>query len=134
MKSLSLIKICSLIVSLFILSSWSFKDDSLQKSKEKVEFVGSKSLDISSQLVFDIQYKAKRGREVVVALKRNGEWIANGVMSVKKGEGTVKVPISLTKKLKRSRKYQVDFYLRPVGTTWEEAVTPIRSMPNITID
>ncbi len=134
MKSPLLIKISALVLSLFLLSSWSYKANKTQKNKEKVEFVGSKTLDINSQLEFEIKYVAKRGREIVVALKRNDKWIANGVVSVKKGSGVIKVPINLTTKLKKSRKYQIDFYLRPVGTTWEEAVTPIGSMPNITID
>ncbi|WP_010179946.1 hypothetical protein [Aquimarina agarilytica] len=134
MRSLKFIRICALVLSLMLLSSWDSKEVSIQKNKERVEFVGSKSLDINSQLVFDVKYVAKRGREVVVALKRNGVWIANGIVSVKKGEGTVKVPINVTTKLKRSRKYEIDFYLRPVGTTWEDAVTQINNMPNITID
>ncbi|WP_010523445.1 hypothetical protein [Aquimarina agarivorans] len=127
-----------LVVSLLFLCSWSAKEStdgySIQKKKENVVYIGSKTFDISRQLQFQLQYTAKRNREVVVALKRKGVWIANGVVSVKKGSGIIKVPISLTSRLKRSKKYEIDFYIRPEGTTWKEAVTSINNMPNITIE
>ncbi len=107
------------------LVSWMPKENVVEKSQKKSESI-SFSEDVSEiysskSITFEVAYVAKKSREIVVEIWKDGAWIANGNANVKKGNKVKNVTVNLKKALESGKGYLLKLQLRPPGSTWKEA-------------
>ncbi len=107
------------------LVSWMPKENVVEKSQKKSESI-SFSEDVSQiysskSITFEVAYVAKKSREIVVEIWKDGAWIANGNANVKKGNKVKNVTVNLKKALESGKGYLLKLQLRPPGSTWKEA-------------
>ncbi|WP_010177946.1 hypothetical protein [Aquimarina agarilytica] len=112
------------LIGLISLTSWMPAEEikAIQKKDETVSFSGDVS-EISSDksITFDVAYVAKKSREIVVEIWKDGAWVANGNANVKKGNKVKKITVNMKKGLAPGKGYLLKLQLRPPGSTWKEA-------------
>ncbi|GAA4279036.1 RICIN domain-containing protein [Aquimarina mytili] len=74
---------------------------------------------------FTIDYSASTDREIVVELWAPDRWLGEGMELVSAGTGTKEVTINLTNPPQPGSGYFYKAHIRPVGTTWQEAIQRI---------
>ncbi|MEW7291709.1 RICIN domain-containing protein [Aquimarina sp. 2304DJ70-9] len=109
-----------------------------QEAIHRVEFTGvtvsnaindevafrNPSADIEPQnaYIFDIDYSATIDREIVVEFWAPDRWLGENVERVSTGTGTKSVTVNLSSLPEPGSGYFYKAYIRPVGTTWQEAI------------
>ncbi|WP_299245683.1 RICIN domain-containing protein [uncultured Aquimarina sp.] len=71
---------------------------------------------------FDIKYSAQTNREIVVEFWSATNWIAQKMVTVEKGSGTVIITVDLPLAPEIGSGYVYKAHIRPAGTTWQEAL------------
>ena len=118
----------------FLLSSFTGETlEEAQRNKESVSFAEDVSkIPSSKSYTFSVDFVAKRGREVVVEIWRDNEWIASSIKPVAKGKGNISINLQAPYRLRRASNYMLKLQLRPVGSTWQDAKANYQQ-PNITV-
>jgi len=113
------------VVSITLLSSFTTPIDTVvaKEKKEVVSYSGEKKFKAAKKIVVEIDYVAKKNREIAVELRdKNNKWLGNAKVAIKKGKGTAKVTIKLKSQLKKGKGYLLKYMIRPVGTSWKEKI------------
>jgi len=75
-----------------------------------------------SNYTFNLDYQASTDREIVVEFWSATNWIAQQQVTVAKGQGTRAITVSLPSPPVAGSGYVYKAHIRPVGTTWREAL------------
>ncbi|MBQ4819028.1 family 16 glycosylhydrolase [Aquimarina sp. MMG016] len=71
---------------------------------------------------FNVDYEASADREIVVEFWSPTAWIAQQKKTVAKGKGTTSITVTLPSAPTLGSGYVYKVHVRPVGTTWREAI------------
>ncbi len=80
------------------------------------------TIEPATSYAFDVIYEASEEREIIVEFWNANEWIAQNKVVVTKGKGTVTITVNLPNVPKEGNNYVYKTHIRPVGTTWREAL------------
>ena len=91
--------------------------------EDLVEFANPPTV-IQSQLSYDVQvkYSAKVKREIVVEFWSSTSWLGQKEIEVEAGERTVNVTLDLPTAPAPGTGYIYKLHIRPINTTWEDAI------------
>ena len=116
------------LVTLLVLTvglvSWDSDADSKDVANEETVKVLNvdKGLTASIRMDFEIEYTAKKGREISIELREDGKWIGGRVMQAEKGTNKGVISIKFKKAPKAGDNHEIRIHVRPKGTTWKEAI------------
>ncbi len=98
-------------------------DNSGEEITEEVAFNNASSnIEPSNTYTFNIDYIAATDREIVVEFWAPDRWLGENVAQVSKGTGTKSITVNLANPPVVGSGYFYKAYIRPVGTTWQEAI------------
>ncbi len=80
------------------------------------------SISPQQSYTFTIDYKATVNREIVVEFWSANSWLGEQTETVSAGSGTQPVTVNLPNEPSPGSGYFYKAYIRPVGTTWQEAI------------
>lgn len=101
---------------------------------DEIAFVNA-ATTIQPQISYDfnIKYSAQTNREIVVEFWSGTNWIAQKMITVEKGSGTAIITVDLPVAPAVGTGYVYKTYIRPVGTTWQEALARDQ-INNVTVE
>ncbi len=76
----------------------------------------------ASSYTFNMDYSASADREIVVSFWKANTWIASKVERVSKGAGTKNIKVGLPSQPSVGNGYLYKSHIRPVGTSWQQAL------------
>ncbi|GAA4271904.1 RICIN domain-containing protein [Aquimarina gracilis] len=102
---------------------------------EEVAFNNASDV-IQSQIsyTFNIDYSAAEDREIVVEFWAPDRWLGENTSRVTKGEGTQSITVTLSNPPTPGSGFFYKAYIRPVGTTWQEAIHRVEYRDVLVID
>ncbi|WP_075340304.1 RICIN domain-containing protein [Tenacibaculum agarivorans] len=80
------------------------------------------SIPSQKSYTFNINYQANTNREIVVEFWSASKWLGNKVETVSKGSGAKPITITLSEAPTPGTGYLYKTHIRPIGTTWREAI------------
>ncbi|WP_299257257.1 right-handed parallel beta-helix repeat-containing protein, partial [uncultured Aquimarina sp.] len=90
---------------------------------DEIAFVNAAtSIQPQTSYEFDIKYSAQTNREIVVEFWSGTNWLAQKMMSVEKGSRTVTITVDLPVAPAVGTGYAYKAHIRPVGSSWQEAL------------
>ncbi|GAA4275530.1 hypothetical protein GCM10022259_02540 [Aquimarina mytili] len=90
---------------------------------DKVEFNNAPmTINPQTSYTFNADYEASTDREIIVEFWSSTSWIAQQKETVSKGKGTKSITVTLPSVPNVGSGYMYKVHIRPVGTTWREAI------------
>ncbi len=86
-----------------------------------------------SNYTFNVDYQASTDREIVIEFWSATNWIAQQKVTVAKGQGTKSITVNLPSPPVPGSGYIYKAHIRPVGTTWREALDRDQ-IDNVTVE
>ncbi|MBQ4822503.1 RICIN domain-containing protein [Aquimarina sp. MMG016] len=91
---------------------------------DEVAFVNpDSSIEPKTSYTFNVDYSAKTDREIVVEFWAPDRWLGEQMERVSSGTGTKNVTVNLANPPQPGSGYFYKVYIRPIGTTWQDAIT-----------
>jgi hypothetical protein len=92
---------------------------------EGVELLNSENgYKAAIKMDFEVQYEAAEGMEMNIEIRDGETWIGGKVMPIEKGSGKTTISVKYKVLPKPGDNYTVKIHIRPVGSTWKEAINP----------
>ncbi len=92
-------------------------------SKDEIQFSDRVTrLNSLQEQSFKVDYKASLDREIVVAFYKDDKWVASSKEKVSKGVGSKLITVKLPSILEAGKGYSYKSHIRPLNTTWREAI------------
>ncbi len=103
--------------------SYKLVDDNGNVGVDKVTFKNAPTtINPQTSYTFNIDYEASDNREIVVEFWSPTNWIAQQKEIVVKGKGTKSITVTLPALPTTGSGYVYKVHIRPMGTTWREAI------------
>jgi len=113
--------------------TWKLVPDNGGTNDEIAFSIGITQLEQLTSYSFDVTYTAATQREIVVEFWSATNWLQQGQITVPAGSGTATVTVNLNQPPPVGQGYLLKTHIRPVGTTWMEALDQDQ-INDITID
>ncbi|WP_299439232.1 RICIN domain-containing protein [uncultured Aquimarina sp.] len=95
----------------------------IDEINDEVAFINpALGIESQSSYTFDIAYSAKLNREIVVEFWASDRWLGEKMETVFSGNGTKTIKVDLPSPPQPGSGYFYKVHIRPVGTTWQEAI------------
>ena len=113
-----------LILLVIGLTSWTVKENTiLNLNEDSVSVVNVENGYKAGQtMTFEVDYVAKKDRDVAIEVREDGKWIGGKTVKVEKGAGKENITIKFKNAPLAGSNHIIKVNIRPVGTTWKEAL------------
>lgn len=111
-----------ILTTVLVVASFSFAS----AQDDKVAFTNRTNSVVNKKpLSFEIEYTAKKTRDITLELKnpKTNKWVAGKTIKVKKGSGKITMKLNTKDQFVDGSHYQIGVSIRPAGTTWKENIT-----------
>ena len=98
--------------------------DNTSLLSDKVSFKDTpRTIYQKKEYSFTVNYTASTEREIVVGIYKDNKWIASALEKVTKGKSSKLVTVKLPVVLATGNGYSYKSHIRPLNTTWREAIS-----------